>query len=119
MSDKPPPGPPPPPPSYPAMPPVSGGPPPEKETWKLWVGIGLAVPYLLVIGVLTGLVGRADAGAATIVALIGFVAPIGLLFPSRTVKFGLGLLIGYAALVVIGAGACIALFATSVNGIGG
>jgi hypothetical protein len=102
----------PPPGSYPA-----GGPYPPTERsdrWKIWLGIGLAIPALIATFVVAGVLGYADESGALsgIVALIGLLGPVVLLFPSATRKLALGLLIGYAGVLILGAGACVALLAT-------
>jgi hypothetical protein len=104
---------------YPAPPPgnyPSGAstPPGRSDRWKIWLGIGLAIPVLAVTGLLAGLLGYTDESGASsgIVALIGLLGPVVLLFPSATRKLALGLLIGYAALFILAAGACVALIAS-------
>ena len=103
---------PPPPGNYPA-----GGyyaPPQRSDRWKIWLGIGLAIPALIVTGMLAGLMGVVDDSGALsgIVGLAGLVAPIVMLFFRSTRKLGLGLLIGYAVLFILVAGACVALLAS-------
>ena len=107
--DQPPPG------NYPAYP--SGVYPaaaPKRDGWKIWVGIALAIPVLIAISVLAGLLGTVDDSGATsvVIVLAGLVGPVVLLFFGGTRKLGLGLLIGYAALFILAAGACIALLAS-------
>jgi hypothetical protein len=105
----------PPPGSYPAFPPGSSMPQARpKETWKIWLGIGLAIPVLLAASVLAGGAGAIDDSGALsgLVGLAAFLGPFVLLVPSSTRKVAVGLLIGYAVLLILAAGACVALLAS-------
>jgi len=98
--------------SYPA-----GGkvPPPRRsDRWKIWVGIVLAIPALLVTGFLTSMAGFVDdSGALSVFAAgAGVVVPIVLLFFDSTRKMALGVLIGYAVIFILFAGVCVALIAS-------
>ena len=109
-----PPAPPPPQGSYPAFPPGYSGPPAQpKETWKIWLGIGLAIPVIIATTVLAGGAGAIDSSGASsgLIALAGFVGPFVLLIPGSTRKVALGLIIGYGVLLILAAGACVALLA--------
>jgi hypothetical protein len=106
-------------PPFPAYPPnpYGGAPyatPQRSDRWKIWVGIALAVPLLIATGVVAGAASAIDdSGALTaIIGLAGFVAPLVMLFFPGTRKLGLGLLIGYAVLFILAAGACVALLAS-------
>lgn len=110
MSDQSPPSPP-----APRYPGGDDGRPPRKDTWKLWVGLIATLPFLVIGGGLVGLVGEVSSEAAGLLAVVGLLAPIGLLLKEKTLKFGLGLLIGYAVLLVIGAGTCVALIVSYSN----
>jgi len=98
--------------SYPA-----GGnlPPPRRsDRWKIWLGIALAIPALVLTGFLTGLAGFIDdSGALSVVAAgAGVVVPVVLLFFDGTRKVALGVLIGYAVIFILFAGVCVALIAS-------
>ena len=101
-------------PYLPYPPGYSLGPPPRSDRWKIWVGIGLAIPALIVTGLLAGAVGVVDdsGGLSGLVGLAGLVGPVVLLFFRSTRKLALGLLIGYAVLFILVAGACVALLAS-------
>ena len=109
-----PPAPPSPPGSYPAFPPGSSMQPEQpKETWKIWLGIGLAIPVLIATTVLAGGAGAIDDSGATsgLIALAGVLGPFVLLVPGSTRKVALGLIIGYGVLLILAGGACVALLA--------
>ena len=105
-------------PAYPAGHP--GGPPPRSDRWKIWLGIGLAIPALLATGLVTGTMGVVDdSGALSGIFLVaGLLAPVVMLFFATTRKVAIGLLIGYAAVFILAAGACIALLASLDNSYG-
>jgi hypothetical protein len=88
--------------------------PQRSDRWKVWLGIALAIPVLAVTTVLAGAVGQVDnlGSLAGLIGLTGLLGPIVLLFLPATRKLALGLIIGYAALVILAAGACVALIAT-------
>src|SRR3954452_17768546 len=101
-----------PPPAYPP-----GGPyaqPPRSDRWKIWLGIGLAIPALIASGFLTGIAGFLDDSGA-LSAVVGgacLLAPIVMLFFGATRKIAVGLIIGYAVLFILFAGVCVALLAS-------
>jgi len=102
-------------PPYPAYPPGPPGVPPQRsDRWKIWLGIALAIPALLASGFVTGAAGFIDdsGGLSAILGLACFVAPIVMLFFRATRKVAIGLLIGYAVILVLFAGACIALLSS-------
>lgn len=102
-------------PPYPTYPPGShGAPPPRGDRWKIWLGIGLAIPALLASGFITGVAGFVDNSGAlsAIVGLACLIAPIVMLFFRATRKVAIGLIIGYAVILVLFAGACVALLAS-------
>jgi hypothetical protein len=104
----------PPPGNYPAFPPGSSMPRARpKDTWKIWLGIGLAIPVLIAGSLLAAGVSAIDSSGAVsgLVGLAMFLGPFVLLVPSSTRKFALGLLIAYAVLLILAAGACVALLA--------
>ena len=107
--------------SYPAFPPGhQPGPPPRRDRWKIWLGIGLTIPALMATGLLAGVAGVVDDSGALsgIFVIAGLVAPIVLVFFDATRKVAIGLLIGYATLFILAAGACIALIASYDNSYG-
>src|SRR5215217_5750917 len=94
---------PPPPTSYPSFPPGYSVPQAQpKETWKIWLGIGLAIPVIIATTVLAGGAGAIDSSGATsgLIGLAGFLGPFVLLVPSSTRKVALGLIIGYGVLFI-------------------
>jgi hypothetical protein len=106
---QPPPGPPPPGYSPWGQPPQ---PPPKKPKTPLLVGIligavtpffGLAFPAALPDG------SGAEALAPFVWALGVMLTGIGLLFADSTRRWGLGILIGFFGMLIIGAGACVAV----------
>ena len=113
-----PPNPPPPPGNYPAFPPGYSTPQARsKDTWKIWLGIGLAIPVLIAGSLLAAGASAIDSSGAVsgLLGLAVSVGPFVLLVPSSTRKFALGLLIGYAVLLILAAGACVALLAAYNN----
>jgi hypothetical protein len=106
---------PPPPGNYPAFPPGYSVPQARpKETWKIWLGIGLAIPVLIASTVLAAGASEIDSSGALsgLFGLAAFLGPFVLLIPQATRKVALGLLIGYAVLFILAAGACVALLAS-------
>lgn len=102
-------------PPYPAHPTAPyGGPPPRGDRWKIWVGVALAIPALMATAMLVGVAGAIDNSGALsgIVGIACLVAPIVLLFFPATRKIALGLLIGYAVIVIVLGGACVALLSS-------
>ena len=113
-----PPNPPAPPGNYPAFPPGSSMPQARpRDTWKIWLGIGLAIPVLIAGSLLAAGASAIDSSGAVsgLLGLAVFVGPFVLLVPSSTRKLALGLLIGYAVLLILAAGACVALLAAYNN----
>lgn len=118
MSDNPPPPPPPPadgplepyryPPGY--EPPKSGG-----NGARIAIGVGLAFALPTVLGLLGTLLSQVspDLGGISfgLVAPLMLLVPIGLLFSAKTRYVGIGMLITYAVVVVLAAGACVVLLA--------
>jgi hypothetical protein len=99
-----------PPPAYP----TGGYTGPRSDRWKIWLGIGLSIPALILSGFLTGVSGFVDSSGA-LSAVVGgacLVAPIVMLFFGATRKVALGLLIGYAVILILFAGVCVALLAS-------
>jgi hypothetical protein len=84
-----------------------------KETWKIWLGIGLAIPVIIATTVLAGGASAIDSSGATsgLISLAGFLGPFVLLVPGSTRKVALGVIIGYGVLLILAAGACVALLA--------
>jgi hypothetical protein len=99
-------------PPYPAYPPTPYA-PPRRDRWKIWVGIACALPVLFLTGVVAAAVGSIDqlGWLAGLIGLAAFVGPLVMLFFDGLRKFALGLIIGYAVLFVLAAGACVALLA--------
>jgi hypothetical protein len=101
-----------PPPAYPVDGPQAQ--PPRGDRWKIWLGIGLALPALILSGFLTSMAGFLD-DSGTLSAVVGgacLLAPIVMLFFGATRKIALGLIIGYAVLFMLFAGVCVALLAS-------
>jgi hypothetical protein len=104
----------PPPGNYPAGPPGYSMPRAKpQDTWKIWLGIGLAIPVLIAASVLAAGASAIDSSGALsgLFGLAAFFGPFVLLVPGATRKIALGLLIGYAVLFILAAGACVALLA--------
>jgi hypothetical protein len=102
-------------PPYPAYPPGPyDAPPPRSDRWKIWVGIALAIPALMATAAVVALAGAIDNSGALsgLVGIACLVAPIVLLFFPATRKIALGLLIGYAVIVILLGGACVALLSS-------
>jgi hypothetical protein len=113
-----PPGPPPPgygPPGYPPMPPQR-----PSRTLPLLLGAvlgGVDVVVTTLFG--AGLIGVTESGWLFFVGpAIGLLVPVSLLFPASTRWWGVGLLIGYFATLIVLGGACLALIA-GLNSAGG
>jgi hypothetical protein len=93
--------------NYPAPPPQ---PPPPNDGWKIFCGavIGvvatIAVPFLAL---------SVDPSAGVSLFLLSFIivptTSVGLIIAPVTRAWGIGLLIGWAVSLIIGAGACVAL----------
>lgn len=79
-----------------------------------WYGIGVALFACLVLP----FIGAASAdtygilGVGVLMPLVVLVVGVVLVIPDRTRQWGLGLLIGFAVSLVLGAGACVVLLAT-------
>jgi hypothetical protein len=101
--------------NYPPPPPGGYTQPPQRsDRWKIWLGIGLSIPALILSGFLTGVSGFVDSSGA-LSAVVGgacLVAPVVMLFFGATRKVALGLLIGYAVILILFAGVCVALLAS-------
>jgi len=84
---------------------------PRSDRWKIWLGIALTIPVLVVTGFVAAVAGAIDDSGALsgLIGLAGLVGPVVMLFFGSTRKLGLGLLIGYAVLGILLAGACVAL----------
>ena len=100
----------------PAYPPPGGpySPQPRSDRWKIWLGIGLSIPALIASGFLTSMAGFLDDSGA-LSAVVGgacLLAPIVMLFFGATRKVAIGLIIGYAVIIILFAGACVALLAS-------
>jgi hypothetical protein len=112
---------PPPPPPTPVQGP-SPGPPPAHPTRDLWLGI--------LVGVLATLLAPALAVflagyAGSWLGLLGLFAPLAVLvagivlaFIPSTRRWGVGLLIGFSASLIVGAGACVVLLSSLSSGAG-
>jgi hypothetical protein len=116
MSDQEPPGgPPPPPPPEPYGAPGSRlhQPPRKSGSGTIWLGVGLAIPAMIAVGVVAGIAGAIDSSGTLsgMVVLAGLVAPLVMLFFDRTRRVAIGLLIGGAVVFILFAGACVALLA--------
>ncbi|KAA1378624.1 hypothetical protein [Aeromicrobium fastidiosum] len=105
-------GPPQPPPpwgNYPAPPPQ---PQPPNDGWKIFAGavVGvfatIAVPFLAL-----GVAQSVGFSAFLLSFIVVPTTSIGLIIAPVTRKWGIGLLIGWTLSLIIGAGACVALFA--------
>ena len=116
---------PPPPPGwtpYPQQPPQPSG---MSNTAKFWIGVLLALPVVLVGGILVGIVsgiGSAldDTGTASGIlgSLAGFgelIAVVVTLVLDKTRWFALGVIAGVAVLTVLAAGACVVLLVAFSN----
>ena len=102
-------------PPYPSHPPGPYGAPPSRgDRWKIWVGVALAIPALMVTFGLAAVGGAIDNSGALsgLLGIAGLIAPIVLLFVPATRKIALGLLIGYAVIVILLGGACVALLSS-------
>lgn len=86
----------------------SSGPP-------FWLGVLAGVLSPVILGVLGGLLGD----AATYLPLLSLVGVVALVAHPRTRRFGLGTLLGVGILLIIAAGACIALIAVIAGNVGG
>ena len=80
----------------------------------LWYGVGVALFGCLVLPflALSGIDALGFIGFTLFAPLVVLVAGLVLSFPSTTRRWGTGLLIGFAVSLVVGAGACVAIFAT-------
>jgi len=101
-------------PPYPPPPGPYGAPPPRGDRWKIWMGIALAIPALMATAAVVALAGAIDNSGALsgVVGIACLVAPIVLLFFPATRKIALGVIIGYAVIVILLGGACVALLAS-------
>ena len=84
---------------------------------ELWYGVAVALIACLVLP-FTGLVtpnALGILGAGLLAPLVVLVVGVVLVIPDRTRQWGLGLLIGFAVSLVLGAGACVVLL-VSWNG---
>lgn len=114
--------------------PAYGGPPgepPRKGTSnkaKFWIGVVVALPAIVVASIISGAgaavvdavggdpaVGAAVSGAIALVLLAGFVTLVVL---ERTRWIALGILAGTAIVVILAAGACVALLVAYSNSYG-
>ncbi len=94
-------------------------PPPPKPKYQLWLGIliGALAPFLGVVPpIALSSVADGQSTASDIVGLTPFVWAMlvlftgaGLLFSDATRRWGVGILIGFFGMLIIGAGACVAL----------
>jgi hypothetical protein len=112
-------------PSYPPPPPGGQPPAPPRRgiNWPAYVlGAIFGPPVLLgvggtfaaMLGHLFGDGARSIGGVATVGLLVG--VPIALCVPDRTRAWGVGIFIGFALWLVIGAGACVIMIAAFVHG---
>ena len=117
----------PPPPGYP---PAPWGPPPPRPPGmsnkkKFWIGFALTIPGLIAASVVFGAMGAlldvldGSSGAygvasllTVVMILVAFGVGIGL---ERTRYFALGVLAGCAVLLILAAGACVALIVSFNN----
>ena len=103
-------------------------PPPPQPKWPLFVGmlIGAVAPFLGVLPpillssidtprLVSDVVGLTPLGWAFLVLLTG----AGLLFSDRTRRWGVGILIGFFGMLIIGAGACVALLVVVLSSYNG
>lgn len=108
----------PPPPWQPTPPPQPARQP--KAPLLLGILIGAVAPWF---GVLAAVLfsDRVDAAGLAPVPwfLLVFLVGCGLLFPASTRRWGLGILIGMFAMLIIGAGACVVIFVALVSATGG
>ena len=83
---------------------------------QLWVGIaiGASVPLLAFLPLIRDFNSLNRAVAGNVWAAVAFVAVL-LLSPERTRRYGVGILIGFCALLICGAGTCVVV----VLGLGG
>lgn len=56
-----------------------------------------------------------SASVGLLVGLAGFLFPFALLFSEKWRMFGVGILIGYSVLLILAAGACVAVFFSFAN----
>jgi hypothetical protein len=93
---------------------------------KFWIGVALAIPALIVSGIVTGAgtalvdaVGGDPALGATLSTVLGLLVLAGFIamvvYP-RTRWFALGIMAGTAVLLILFAGACVALLVAYSNG---
>jgi hypothetical protein len=95
--------------NYPAPPPR---PQPPGDGWKIVAGAVIGVVATIAVPFLT--LGVGDSLGITIFLLSFIIVPtagIGLIIAPVTRKWGIGLMIGWTLSLIIGAGACVALFA--------
>jgi hypothetical protein len=108
------------------------GPPPEpvpgmSNKAKFWIGVLLTIPAIIVGSVITGggsaavnaLNGDPAIGAAvsSLLGLLILVAYIAAIVIPRTRWFALGILAGTAVLLIVAAGACVALLVAYSNSV--
>jgi hypothetical protein len=89
----------------PALPPDSGGGDHARRTLLLAVAIGFVVPMLAFLMLPETEAPNSWWLGSTVWSVVAFVG-VALLFFERTRRVGLGMLLGFGCLLVVGAGAC-------------
>ena len=112
-------GPPGPYPPYPYQAPLGQQPPGMSNTAKFWIGVALAIPALIVGGIITGAgsavatgVGAGSEVGSLVSSILGlgvFAGFIAALVIERTRWFAIGIMAGTAVLFILAAGACVVL----------
>ena len=99
-------------------PPLAPAPGPQSKK-PIAIGILISFASLVVSSLATRLVGSSDVfGAVASLAWITPLVGLGMLFHPRTRRIGLGVLLGFGIMLVIGFAACVALIALYASGPG-
>lgn len=88
---------------------------PSRSGPPFWLGLVAGLLSPVILGVLAALLGD----AASYLPVLSLVGVIALVAHPRTRRFGLGALLGTAILLIVAAGACVALIVFVVDGLGG
>jgi hypothetical protein len=110
---------------YPPPPGQSGG---MSNKAKFWVGVALALPTIVLAGLISGATSAVADGisgdsalagvAAVVVGLGELAALIGAIVWERTRWFAVGVIAGGAVLLILAAGACVVLLVALSNSYG-